>query len=81
MLRPWQADCVELALEKYLSGQSHFQVRGHSRGRKNSSHQQEIAKKLYDLDKIDLVLCFSSLTIAGKLKIPFPGVWIALLVG
>ncbi|WP_413478999.1 DEAD/DEAH box helicase [Vibrio hibernica] len=64
MLRKWQSECVEQALKLYLSGHTHFQIQA-TPGSGKTITAATIAKKLFDLDKIDLVLCFSpSLTIA-----------------
>ncbi|HDY8145225.1 TPA: DEAD/DEAH box helicase family protein [Vibrio vulnificus] len=71
MLRLWQEECVGSALEKYLAGHSHFQVQA-TPGAGKTVAAAEIAKRLYDLDKIDLILCFSpSLTIADGIKSTF----------
>ncbi len=68
MLREWQHESVSLALEKYQSGQRHFQVQA-TPGAGKTVMAAEIAKILLETNEIDLVLCFSpSLTIAQGIQ-------------
>ncbi|PWI34234.1 diguanylate cyclase [Vibrio albus] len=71
MLRAWQKECVELALEKYLSGQEHFLSQA-TPGAGKTVMAAELASQLFELDEIDLVLCFSpSLSVAENMKETF----------
>lgn len=71
MLRLWQEECAGLALERYLAGHSHFLVQA-TPGAGKTVTAAEIAKRLLDADKIDLVLCFSpSLIIAEGIQSTF----------
>ncbi|MCA0935306.1 DEAD/DEAH box helicase family protein [Vibrio alginolyticus] len=71
MLRAWQQESVSLALQKYRSGQSHFQVQA-TPGAGKTVMAAEVAKQLLDANEIDLVLCFSpSLTIAQGIQNTF----------
>lgn len=68
MLRAWQQESVSLALERYQSGQSHFQVQA-TPGAGKTVMAAKVAKMLLEADEIDLVLCFSpSLTIAQGIQ-------------
>jgi superfamily II DNA or RNA helicase len=68
MLRNWQAESVSLAVENFLAGKRHFQVQA-TPGAGKTVMAAEVAKKLFQADEIDLVLCFSpSLTIAQGIQ-------------
>ncbi|WP_017109370.1 DEAD/DEAH box helicase, partial [Vibrio tasmaniensis] len=71
MLRAWQQESVSLALERYLFGQSHFQIQA-TPGAGKTVMAAEAAKMLLEANEIDLVLCFSpSLTIAQGIQETF----------
>ncbi|MGF1728481.1 DEAD/DEAH box helicase [Photobacterium kasasachensis] len=71
MLREWQSECVEAAITKYLSGQTHFFCQA-TPGAGKTIMAAELAKRLFEQEEIDLVLCFSpSLTVAQGIKSTF----------
>ncbi|HHC7267564.1 TPA: DEAD/DEAH box helicase [Vibrio parahaemolyticus] len=71
MLRLWQEGCVKAAINKYLSGQRHFLCQA-TPGAGKTVMAAELAKALIDMDKIDLVLCFSpSISVAANMKSTF----------
>ncbi len=57
-LRKWQAECIDLALNKYQSGQKHFLALA-TPGAGKTIMASELAKVMLDQDQIDLVVCFS----------------------
>lgn len=58
MLRLWQVQCVEAALAKYNSEQRHFMCLA-TPGAGKTVMAAEVAKRLFDNQMVDLVLCFS----------------------
>lgn len=70
-LRFWQHKCIENALKHYVEGNRHFLCLA-TPGAGKSMMAAELAKSLYEQQKIDFILCFSpSLTIAQGLKETF----------
>jgi superfamily II DNA or RNA helicase len=68
MLRIWQSTCLDMALNKYSSGQSHFLCLA-TPGAGKTIVAAEVATALKEQGLIDLVLCFSpSLTVAGSIE-------------
>jgi len=57
-LRQWQAECIDLALGKYVSGVSHFLALA-TPGAGKTIMAAELAKRMLEQDLIDIVLCFS----------------------
>ncbi|MEH0672117.1 DEAD/DEAH box helicase [Vibrio owensii] len=82
MLRTWQAECVSQAINKFVSNRRpHFFCQA-TPGAGKTIMASEVAKRLFEEDMIDLVLCFSpslsvaegmKKTFAWKLKCPFNG--------
>ncbi|MFN1531608.1 DEAD/DEAH box helicase [Vibrio jasicida] len=82
MLRAWQAKCVSQAINKFVSNRRpHFFCQA-TPGAGKTVMASEVAKRLFEEDMIDLVLCFSpslsvaegmKKTFAWKLKCPFNG--------
>ncbi|MEZ8022390.1 DEAD/DEAH box helicase [Vibrio sp. 1F255] len=71
MLRQWQAECSEKALQKYSSNQQHFFCQA-TPGAGKTVLAATVASRLLQEDKIDLVLCFSpSLTVSSGIKRTF----------
>ncbi|EKF9063219.1 DEAD/DEAH box helicase family protein [Vibrio cholerae] len=71
MLRKWQHDCATLALNKYLSGRSHFFCQA-TPGAGKTVFAAEVAKRLLESNAIDLVLCFSpTISVAESIKRTF----------
>lgn len=71
MLRLWQSQCVEAALKKYSYHQSHFFCQA-TPGAGKTVMAAELAKRLIEQDKVDLVLCFSpSITVSEGIKKTF----------
>lgn len=58
MLREWQQGCAEAALEKYLSGSPHFVCLA-SPGAGKTVMAAEVAKRMLELDLVDLIICFA----------------------
>lgn len=74
MLRRWQIECSNNALEKYRSGQSHFFCQA-TPGAGKTVLAATVAKRLLSEGLIDLVLCFSpSLTVSEGIKRTFSNV-------
>ncbi|WP_075478471.1 DEAD/DEAH box helicase [Moritella viscosa] len=71
MLRTWQSACLDLALNKFTSGQSHFLCLA-TPGAGKTIMAAEVAVTLKEQGRIDLVLCFSpSLTVAESIESTF----------
>ncbi|MEZ8822866.1 DEAD/DEAH box helicase [Vibrio amylolyticus] len=71
MLRQWQSNCVEAALNKYTNGGRNFFCQA-TPGAGKTVMAAELAKRLFDKGDIDLVLCFSpSLTISKGIRSTF----------
>lgn len=58
MLRVWQDDCITTALLKYQLGQTDFLAMA-TPGAGKTRMAAQLASRLFDLDKIDLVICFT----------------------
>lgn len=58
MLREWQKECSEAALEKYQSGSPHFLCLA-SPGAGKTVMAAEVARKMLELKLVDLILCFA----------------------
>jgi superfamily II DNA or RNA helicase len=71
MLRTWQSACLDIALTKFITGQSHFLCLA-TPGAGKTIMAAEVASALKEQDLIDLVMCFSpSLTIAKSIESTF----------
>ena len=71
MLRKWQSECADNAITFYKNQYKHFLCQA-TPGAGKTVLAAEIAKRLLDEDKIDLVLCFSpSLSVAEGIKDTF----------
>ncbi|YCO02806.1 DEAD/DEAH box helicase [Vibrio sp. VNB-15] len=72
MLRTWQAECVAQVIDKFTSNKrSHFFCQA-TPGAGKTVMAAEVAKRLFQEDMIDLVLCFSpSLSVAEGMKKTF----------
>jgi superfamily II DNA or RNA helicase len=71
MLRDWQSACLDMALTKFITGQSHFLCLA-TPGAGKTIMAAEVAATLKDKNLIDLVLCFSpSLTITKSIESTF----------
>lgn len=58
MLRKWQKECSEAALEKYHSGAPHFLCLA-SPGAGKTVMAAEVARKMLELKLVDLIICFA----------------------
>ncbi|WP_318521971.1 DEAD/DEAH box helicase [Photobacterium leiognathi] len=71
MLRKWQAECSEQALQKYKENKQHFFCQA-TPGSGKTVLAATVASRLLNEDMIDLVLCFSpSLTVSDGIKKTF----------
>ncbi|NOI25727.1 DEAD/DEAH box helicase [Vibrio mediterranei] len=71
MLRQWQRECSDRALQKYQQNQAHFFCQA-TPGAGKTVLAATIASKLLRDDMVDLVLCFSpSLTVSDGIKRTF----------
>ncbi|PSW11460.1 diguanylate cyclase [Photobacterium rosenbergii] len=71
MLRQWQSECSEQAVQKYKSKQVHFFCQA-TPGAGKTVLAATVASRLLKEDMIDLVLCFSpSLTVSEGIKRTF----------
>ena len=57
-LRTWQAECIDLAIDKYANAKPHFLCLA-TPGAGKTVMAAVLAKSLLETDKIDLVICFS----------------------
>ena len=64
-LRKWQAECVDLAIKKYVSNQPHFLGLA-TPGAGKTTMAAEVAVRLFNAGLIDFVLCFSPSTITAE---------------
>ncbi len=64
-LRKWQHECIQLALEKYKSGQNHFLVQATPAAGKTFM-TANLADRLIKDSDIDLVLCFSPSSVVAN---------------
>ena len=68
MLRKWQKQCVNKALLKYQVNQTNFLAMA-TPGAGKTRMAAHLASKLFDLDKIDLVVCFTpSISVTTSFK-------------
>ncbi len=58
MLRVWQDECITTALLKYQLGQTNFLAMA-TPGAGKTRMAAHLASRLFELDKIDLVICFT----------------------
>ncbi|CAD5361032.1 DEAD/DEAH box helicase [Citrobacter freundii] len=58
MLREWQKECAEVALEKYQSGSPHFLCLA-SPGAGKTVMAAEVARRMLELNLVDLIICFA----------------------
>ena len=71
MLRSWQQECVELAVNKYTLGDKHFLCQA-TPGAGKTMMAASLAKMLFDKNMIDRVICFSpSVEVANNIKRTF----------
>lgn len=71
MLRQWQKECAEKALQKYASDQQHFFCQA-TPGAGKTVLAATVASRLLQDDMVDIVLCFApSLTVSGGIKKTF----------
>ncbi|CAK2069216.1 Diguanylate cyclase [Vibrio crassostreae] len=71
MLRQWQVECSEKALQKFRENQQHFFCQA-TPGAGKTVLAATVASKLLSNDMVDLVLCFSpSLTVSDGIKRTF----------
>lgn len=72
MLRAWQADCAELAINKFAyNRRPHFFCQA-TPGAGKTVMAAEVARRLLEEGMIDLVLCFSpSLSVAEGMQKTF----------
>ncbi|OEE36946.1 diguanylate cyclase [Vibrio genomosp. F10 str. ZF-129] len=71
LLRQWQSECVELALNRYQQDQQHFLCLA-TPGAGKSIMAAEVASRLFEEENIDFVLCFSpSIAISQGLERTF----------
>jgi len=64
-LRKWQTECVDLAMDQYLSGISHFLALA-TPGAGKTLMASELADQLLKSNLIDLVICFSPSSIVSQ---------------
>jgi superfamily II DNA or RNA helicase len=81
MLRNWQNECIQYAVEKYISGNKHFLTQA-TPGAGKTMMAAHLSKQLIDANMIDLIICFSpsvnvangfTATFARILQCPFNG--------
>ncbi|MFT6901855.1 MAG: superfamily II DNA or RNA helicase [Colwellia sp.] len=64
-LRKWQTECVDLAMDQYLSGNSHFLALA-TPGAGKTLMASALAEQLLKNDLVDLIICFSPSSIVSK---------------
>jgi len=64
-LRQWQAECIDLALDQYASGNRHFLALA-TPGAGKTMMASELSDQLLKSDLADLVVCFSPSSIVAK---------------
>jgi superfamily II DNA or RNA helicase len=70
-LRQWQADCVDLALHRFSTGQKHFFVLA-TPGAGKTVMAATVAKELFSKNQIDYVVCFApSLSVLEGMRATF----------
>jgi len=57
-LRKWQAECIDMALSKYINGATHFLALA-TPGAGKTLMASELANELLKNNLVDLVICFS----------------------
>mgnify|MGYP000900964620 CR=1 FL=1 len=71
MLREWQKECTETALKKYQSESRHFLCLA-SPGAGKTVMAAEVARRMLELDLVDLVICFApSTAVVSSVKSTF----------
>ncbi|EMW9162704.1 DEAD/DEAH box helicase family protein [Vibrio cholerae] len=74
MLRKWQSDCIEAAINKYQSSSKHFLTQA-TPGSGKTIMSAYLSKHLVNADMVDLILCFSpSVNVANGFATTFAGV-------
>lgn len=70
-LRHWQADCVDLVLHRFSTGQKHFFVLA-TPGSGKTVMAATVAKELFSKNQIDYVVCFApSLSVVEGMRATF----------
>ena len=70
-LRHWQADCVDLVLHRFSTGQKHFFVLA-TPGSGKTVMAATAAKELFSKNQIDYVVCFApSLSVVEGMRATF----------
>jgi len=71
MLREWQNQCADAALNKYQSGSPHFLCLA-CPGAGKTVMAAEVAKRMLELDLIDIIICFApSTAVVSSIKSTF----------
>ncbi|HDY7459148.1 TPA: DEAD/DEAH box helicase family protein [Vibrio vulnificus] len=71
MLRRWQSECINLALETYLGGKQHFLTQA-TPGAGKTFMAASLSKEMFDSKLIDFVVCFSpSKSVADSIQRSF----------
>jgi len=71
MLREWQNQCADAALIKYQSGSPHFLCLA-CPGAGKTVMAAEVAKRMLELDLIDIIICFApSTAVVSSIKSTF----------
>ena len=64
-LRKWQTECIDVALNKYINGATHFLALA-TPGSGKTVMASEIANQLLSDNRVDLVICFSPSSLVAK---------------
>lgn len=64
-LRQWQAECIDVALTKYINGATHFLALA-TPGAGKTVMASELANQLLDNNLVDLVICFSPSSLVAR---------------
>lgn len=71
MLREWQSQCADAALNKYQSGSPHFLCLA-CPGAGKTVMAAEVAKRMRELDLVDIIICFApSTAVVSSIKSTF----------
>lgn len=71
MLREWQSQCADAALNKYQSGSPHFLCLA-CPGAGKTVMAAEVAKRMLELDLVDIIICFAPSTeVVSSIKSTF----------
>ncbi|CAM7149492.1 DEAD/DEAH box helicase family protein [Leclercia adecarboxylata] len=71
MLREWQSQCADAALNKYQSGSQHFLCLA-CPGAGKTVMAAEVAKRMLELDLVDIIICFApSTAVVSSIKSTF----------